>query len=204
MRCRLTVSCLSSFHLDVRSEVLVCPFDENRMVVGVGNAVMVIDIVEKGSSVCDVDPLDPAPYGTRIGEFPLQDVATSISVSSQGVLAIGSRRGRVGLGGSMWVDGVIEGRVEEDDVCAGGRWDLVPRREMELSADPQPFVHTSYVVEKRVAVLADCRNKSLYVLTFGKDGTFDVLVKFTVGKPVLSVCAFWNQQSVEAGKGGLE
>ncbi|KAI8103950.1 hypothetical protein M9435_006476 [Picochlorum sp. BPE23] len=228
----LQVDCLMSLVFSPgceECEVLVCPFDENRMVVGVGNAVMVIDIVEKGSSVCDVDPLDPAPYGTRIGEFPLQDVATSISVSNEGVLAIGSRRGRVyvvrnvGTGEQCCQNVIVGEHVDRVDwvdrrglmvslkegskkmmfvLEADGT--LVPRREMELSADPQPFVHTSYVAEKRVAVLADCRNKSLYVLTFGEDGTFDVLVKLTVGKPVLSVCAFWNQQSVEAGKGGLE
>lgn len=228
----LQVDCLMSLVFSPgceECEVLVCPFDENRMVVGVGNAVMVIDIVEKGSSLCDVDPLDPAPYGTRIGEFPLQDVATSVSVSSEGVLAIGSTRGRVyvvrnvGSGEQCCQNVIIGEHVDRVDwVGARGLMvslkggskkmmfvleadgTLVPRREMELSADPRPFVHTSYVVEKRVAVLADCRNKSLYVLTFREDGMFDVLVKFTVGKPVLSVCAVWNQQSVEAGKGGLE
>ena len=227
----LQVDCLMSLVFSPgceESEVLVCPYDDGRMVVGVGNAVMVIDIAENGS-LCDVDPLDPAPYGTRIAEFPLQDVATSISVSSEGVLAIGSRRGRVyvvrnvGSGEQCCQNVIIGEHVDRVDwvgqrglmvsVDEGSKkkmfvleadGTLVTRQEMELSDDTHPFVHTSYVGEKQVAVLADCRNKSLYVLTFGENGAFDVLVKFSVGKPVLSVCAFWNQQGVEDGKGGLE
>lgn len=79
------------------------------MVVAVGNAVMVLRVSSVAGDV-DIDPLDPAPYGKRLVDFPLQDEPVSISTSLDGALAVGSKRGRVY---------VCDLKREGDEVVAG-------------------------------------------------------------------------------------
>lgn len=170
------------------------------MAVAVCNAVMLMG-VSAGSkdgegSLIDIDPLNPAPYGTRFPDFPLQDEITSMSTSRKGVLALGSKRGRVYVGnlqkdgsdivgskltpmtmgecvdGVDWIsDDVLmvstqEGRCKR--LYCSGEDGLQFADELVLgtASGSAPYIHTSCILEQHVACLADTRNKSVYVLTF--------------------------------------
>ena len=168
---------------------------EMSVVVSVGNAVMLMKVPgESSDSLLDIDPLDPLPYGKRIVDFPLQDEPMCISTSGEGVLAIGSKRGRVYVGtltrqGDGWnsdklmnitigdqvdgVDWVSEKAlmVSTKEGCCKRLYswngqNLEFAEELMLVSDPSPYIHTSCVPERQMACLADTRNKSVYLMTF--------------------------------------
>jgi len=103
----------------------------SAMVATVGSSVMVIDLdavrASAGSNsgsndeaLLDIDPLDPAPHGSRLAGFPLQDTPTCVSTSKRGVLAVGSKRGRVYVA-QLGAGGSVVGRVAAVDVKGADR-----------------------------------------------------------------------------------
>jgi len=74
--------------------------------------------------------------------------------------------------------------------------------------DGKIFIHVSCLSEQNIAVLADTPGKCIYVLHMslkvGHEARFDKLAKFSVGKPVLSLDAFWSNETSDEERGGLE
>ena len=97
----------------------------SHMVATVGSSVMMIDLNAvrgtvgdaESEALLDIDPLDPAPYGSRLAGFPLQDTPTCVSTSKRGVLAVGSKRGRVYVA-QLGAGGSVVGRVVAVDVVS--------------------------------------------------------------------------------------
>ena len=163
------------------------------MVVAVGHAVILVKV---GTGELDIDPLNPAPYGSRLDDFPLQDEPSSLSISPQGVLAVGSMRGRVyvcnlrreggevvadkltpmtmgeAIDGVDWVNNATlmvstqEGRCKRLYCNQEDGLQFADMVVLSQESGSPPYVHTCCVMEQHVACLADTRNKSVYLLTF--------------------------------------
>ena len=78
----------------------------------------------------------------------------------------------------------------------------------EEGKDGKIFMHVSCLPEQNIAVLADTPGKCIYVLHMNakvdNEAQFDKLAKFSVGKPVLSLDAFWSIETSDEERCGLE
>ena len=212
------------------------------MVIGIGNSVISLDVDADGKGedgqseeLLDMDPLDPSPYGERMTAFPMQDAPLCLAVCrNSGVLAVGSKRGRVYLAPiEREDDGVRVGKLMEtvdikEEVTSvnwvqegmllvsteNGRRQKIYVNESGMnleedisisSAEKTSFIHTMSLWNDGIVLLADTPNNCIYSLHINmKRRKFDYLAKFSVGKPVLSMFVFWNSENVDEGRGGIE